>query len=131
MFSFGETSYLVAVPSFMSSKEAGNSYCNKIFLLCERLVRGVMRPQFLLMKDNTPYHCTVAVGELLEREDIKCTDWMAKSRFLNPIEHVFSKKTFGSMRFIVSNDFGAFLLQNEWVSVPLWLIDNLILIVAR
>ncbi|GFW31636.1 transposable element Tcb2 transposase [Trichonephila clavipes] len=67
----------------------GDRYCEEVLLPHVRLFRGAIGPEFIFMDDNAWPHRTLAVEELLEREDITRMDWTAYSPDLNPIEHVW------------------------------------------
>ncbi|GFX83194.1 transposable element Tcb2 transposase [Trichonephila clavipes] len=67
----------------------GDRYCEKVLLPNVRLFRGSIGPDFIFMDDNARPHRTLAVEELLEREDITRMDCSAYSPDLNPIEHVW------------------------------------------
>ncbi|KFM67707.1 Transposable element Tc3 transposase, partial [Stegodyphus mimosarum] len=67
----------------------GDRYCEELLLPHVRLFRGAIGPDLIFMDDNARPHRTLAVEELLEREDITRMDWPAYSPYLNPIEHVW------------------------------------------
>ncbi|GFU34601.1 transposable element Tcb2 transposase [Trichonephila clavipes] len=67
----------------------GDCCCEEILLPHVRLFRGDIGPEFIFMDGNARPHQTIAVEELLEREDITRMDWPAYSPDLNPIKHVW------------------------------------------
>ncbi|GFW67895.1 transposable element Tcb2 transposase [Trichonephila clavipes] len=66
----------------------GDRYCEEVLLPHVCLFRGAIGPDFIFLDDNARTHRTLAVEELMEREDITRMDWPAYSPDLNPIEHV-------------------------------------------
>ncbi|GFY07272.1 transposable element Tcb2 transposase [Trichonephila clavipes] len=54
-----------------------------------RLFRATRGLEFLLMEDNARPHGALLVDEFLESEDIRRTDFPARSPDLNPIEYVW------------------------------------------
>ncbi|GFV84736.1 transposable element Tc3 transposase [Trichonephila clavipes] len=112
----------------------GTRYCNEILLPYVRLFRGAMGLQFLFIAGNAPCHRTVAAEQLLESEDIERMDWPARSRNLNPIEHVWdflgrrlAARTFPPVTIRELR----LALQDEWAAMPQQLIDTLILSMGR
>ncbi|GFU66083.1 transposable element Tcb2 transposase [Trichonephila clavipes] len=90
--------------------------------------------QFLFMDDNAPCHRTVAVEQLLEREDIERMDWPARSPDLNPIEHVWDflgRRLAARTLPPVTIRKLRLALQDEWAAMPQQLIDTLILSMGR
>ncbi|GFW48647.1 transposable element Tcb2 transposase [Trichonephila clavipes] len=52
----------------------GDRYCEEVLLPHVGLFRGAISPDFIFMDDNARPHWTLAVEELLEREDITRMD---------------------------------------------------------
>ncbi|GFV48508.1 DDE_3 domain-containing protein [Trichonephila clavipes] len=44
-----------------------------------RLFRGACSPEFILKEDNARPHIALLVKEFLERQNIRCMDWPARS----------------------------------------------------
>ncbi|GFW67218.1 transposable element Tcb2 transposase [Trichonephila clavipes] len=109
-------------------------YCSEILLPYVRLFRGAMGLQFLFMDDNAPCHRTLAAEQLLESEDIERMDWPARSRDLNPIEHVWDflgrRLAARTLPPVTIREI-RLALQDEWAAMPQQLIDTLILSMGR
>ncbi|GBO03371.1 hypothetical protein AVEN_182259-1 [Araneus ventricosus] len=67
----------------------GMRYRDEILEPYVRHFRGAVGPEFILMDDNARPHRALLVDEFLESEDIRRTDWPARSPDLNPIEYVW------------------------------------------
>ncbi|GFW71403.1 DDE_3 domain-containing protein [Trichonephila clavipes] len=77
---------------------------------------------------------TVAAEQLLESEDIERMDWPARSRDLNPIEHVWDflgRRLPAHTLPPVTIQKLRLALQDEWAAMPQQLIDTLILSMGR
>lgn len=61
----------------------------KMILYPFYIFRSAVGPEFLFMNNNSLRNRTVAVKELLERENIQCMDLLARFPCLNPIEHMW------------------------------------------
>lgn len=73
---------------FRGDSVTGVRYCTEILLPHVRMFRNTVVPQFFCMDNNSTPHCTVAVAEHLENEDIQRNDQSNKSPEVNPIERV-------------------------------------------
>ncbi|GFY11019.1 transposable element Tcb2 transposase [Trichonephila clavipes] len=90
--------------------------------------------QFLFINDNASCHRTVVVEQLLKSEDIERMDWPARSRDLNPIEHIWDflgrRLTDRTLPPVTIREL-RLALQDEWAAMPQQLIDTLILSMGR
>ncbi|GFV97205.1 transposable element Tc3 transposase [Trichonephila clavipes] len=90
--------------------------------------------QFPFMDDNAPCHRAVAAEQLLESADIERMDWPARSRDLNPIEHVWDflgrRLSARTLPPVTIREL-RLALQDEWAAMPQQLIDTLILSMGR
>ena len=79
------------------------------------------------MHDNAPAHRAVKTQTLLKKMNVKVLPWPANSPDLNPIENLWgyvSKRAYAGRNFNTANQlFEAH--QQEWLAIPLSLLDTL------
>ncbi|GFX05042.1 transposable element Tc1 transposase [Trichonephila clavipes] len=112
----------------------GDRYCEEILLPHVRLFRGAIGPDFIFMEDNARPHQTLAVEELLEREDITRMDWPAYSPDLNPIEHVWDalgRRIAARLHHPENTQQLKQMLIEEWVLLPQEMLHELVLSMRR
>ncbi|GFX29458.1 transposable element Tcb2 transposase [Trichonephila clavipes] len=86
------------------------------------------------MDDNARPHRTLAVEELLEREDINRMDWPAHSPDLNPIEHVWDaleRRIAARLHHPENTQQLKQMLIKEWVLLPKEMLHQLVLSMRR
>ncbi|GFV95996.1 transposable element Tcb2 transposase [Trichonephila clavipes] len=112
----------------------GDRYCEEVLLPHVRLFRGAIGPDFIFMDANARPHRTLAVEELLEREDITRMDWPAYSPDLNPIEHVWDalgRRTAARLHHPENTQQLRRMLIEEWVLLPQEMLHQLVLSMRR
>ncbi|GFX12640.1 transposable element Tcb2 transposase [Trichonephila clavipes] len=96
-------------------------YCEEVLLPHVRLFRGAIVPDFIFRDDNARPHQTLAVEELLEKEDITRMDWAAYSPDLNPIEHVcdaLGRRIAAHLHHLENTQQLKQMLIEEWALLP-------------
>lgn len=91
-FLFGKISCLTAILTFYNLQRfsvTGTCCCTEVFHIHVRLFRGAMDSQFLFMGDNATPRRIVAVGGLLDSENIHLMDWLVKSLDLYLPKHMW------------------------------------------
>ncbi|GFT29785.1 transposable element Tcb2 transposase [Trichonephila clavipes] len=86
------------------------------------------------MDDNARPHWTLAVEELLEREDITRIDWPAYSPDLNPIEHVwdaFGRRIAARLHHPENTQQLKQMLIEGWALLPQEMLHQLVLSMLR
>ncbi|GFY27300.1 transposable element Tcb2 transposase [Trichonephila clavipes] len=112
----------------------GDRYCDEALLPHVRLFRGAIGPNFIFMDDNARPHRTVAVEELLEREDITRMDWPAYSPDLNPIEHewdALGRRVAARLHHPENTQQLKQMLIEEWALLPQEMLHQLVLSMGR
>ncbi|KFM64796.1 Transposable element Tcb2 transposase, partial [Stegodyphus mimosarum] len=71
----------------------GVRYKDEVLEPYVRLFRSAVGHEFILQDNNTRPHKALLVDEVLESEDIRWMDWLARFPDLNPIEHVWDALT--------------------------------------
>ncbi|GFX88469.1 transposable element Tcb2 transposase [Trichonephila clavipes] len=108
----------------------GDRYCEEVLLPRVHLFRGAIGPDFIFMDGNARPHQTLAVEELLEREDITQMDWPAYSPDLNPIEHVWDalgRRIAARLHHLEYTQQLKQMLIEEWVLLPEEMLHQLVL----
>ncbi|GFS70842.1 transposable element Tcb2 transposase [Trichonephila clavipes] len=112
----------------------GDRYCEEVLLPHVRLFQGTIGPDIIFMDDNPRPHRTLAVEELLEREDINRMLWPAYSPDLNPIEHVwdaFGRRIAARLHHLENTQKLKQMLIEEWVFLPQEMLHQLVLSMRR
>ncbi|GFT57308.1 transposable element Tcb2 transposase [Trichonephila clavipes] len=112
----------------------GDRYCEELLLLHVHLLRGAIGPDFIFMDDNTRSHRTLAVEELLEREDITRIDWPAYIPDFNPIKHVWDalkRRIASGLHHPENIQQLKQMLIEEWALLPQEILHQLVLSMRR
>ncbi|GFV71378.1 transposable element Tc3 transposase [Trichonephila clavipes] len=112
----------------------GDRYCEEILLPHVRLFRGAIDRDFIFMDDNARPHRTLAVEELLERENITRMDWPAYSPDLNPIEYAWNalgRRIAARLHHPENTQQLKQMLIEEWALLPQEMLHQLVLIMRR